>query len=373
MRKHHTRGRALRRCARSASGSTSCSRRWPLAAPGPRPPPLSPARPAGADARGGERESGRRPRSTTGASANRTLGFARPWSTPTSPNSQQSWPPPARCCCSRGAGGCRCSRGLGLLGAGEGLLAISISGTGKLDTLTSPSGAAAAVAAGVVLAALAAVAVRRPAWVPVAVLVAAPLRPPIAFESGGGFPIAVADDGQLGRLLPLYFVLAAAALALAWRVLAQRVRRGAGAAARGRVARRGVHRLRMPVAHVGRPDRARGGAAHLLHDPVRPAAWPWSRGRPSPTGRRACWRRSAIGLGAGVRGGGALPGRHARAVLLRPEPGGLEQQLRLLPGDLAVRRPEPLRPPRGARHGDPAGGAGAAPDRHAPRHRRCWR
>ncbi len=109
--------------------------------------------------------------------------------------------------------------GLVVLGAGEGLLALSISGTDKLDTLTSPSGAVAAVAAAGVLAALAAVAVRRPAWVPIAVLVTAPLRPPIAFESGGGFPITVADDGQLGRLLPLYLVLAAAALALAWRVL----------------------------------------------------------------------------------------------------------------------------------------------------------
>ncbi len=109
--------------------------------------------------------------------------------------------------------------GLVVLGAGEGLLALSISGTDKLDTLTSPSGAVAAVAAAGVLAALASVAVRRPAWVPIAVLVTAPLRPPIAFESGGGFPITVADDGQLGRLLPLYLVLAAASLALAWRVL----------------------------------------------------------------------------------------------------------------------------------------------------------
>ncbi len=109
--------------------------------------------------------------------------------------------------------------GLGLLGSGELLLALSISGTDKLDTLTSASGAAAGLAAAVVLAALAAAAVRKPAWVPIAVLVAAPLRPPIALESGGGFPIAVADDGQLGRLLPLYLVLAAGALALAWRVL----------------------------------------------------------------------------------------------------------------------------------------------------------
>lgn len=109
--------------------------------------------------------------------------------------------------------------GLGLIGAGEGLLALSISGTGNLDTLTSPAGGAAALAGLALLGAVAVLAVRRPAWVPVAVLAAAPLRPPIAFESGGGFPVALAEDGQLGRLLPLYFVLAAAALALGWRIL----------------------------------------------------------------------------------------------------------------------------------------------------------
>ncbi len=109
--------------------------------------------------------------------------------------------------------------GLTVLGTAEVLLALSISGTDKLDTLTSPAGAVAGVGGLCLLAGVAAVAVSRPAWVPVAVLLTAPLRPPIALESGGGFPIAVAEDGQLGRLIPLYLVLAAAALALAWRVL----------------------------------------------------------------------------------------------------------------------------------------------------------
>ena len=109
--------------------------------------------------------------------------------------------------------------GLGVFAAGEGLLALSISGTGKLDTLASPAGGAAAIVAVAVLGVAGALAVRRPAWVPLAILAAAPLRPPIAFESGGGFPISLAADGQLGRLLPLYFVLAAAAVALVWRVL----------------------------------------------------------------------------------------------------------------------------------------------------------
>ena len=96
-------------------------------------------------------------------------------------------------------------------------LAAAPSGLGPLDELSSPAGAAAAALALAVLCAAAAVFVVRPAWVPLAVLATAPLRPPVAFESGGGFPLSLAEDGQLGRLLPLYFVLAAAGLALAWR------------------------------------------------------------------------------------------------------------------------------------------------------------
>src|ERR671925_392341 len=58
---------------------------------------------------------------------------------------------------------------------------------------------------------------RRPALVPVVVLIAAPFRPPLDFDSSNRFLVSIADDGRLGRLLPLYFVLAAAAAALAWR------------------------------------------------------------------------------------------------------------------------------------------------------------
>ena len=48
---------------------------------------------------------------------------------------------------------------------------------------------------------------------------AAPFRPPLDFDSSNRFFVAVAEDGRLGRLLPLYFVLAAAGLALGWRTL----------------------------------------------------------------------------------------------------------------------------------------------------------
>ncbi|MDQ3645153.1 MAG: O-antigen ligase family protein [Actinomycetota bacterium] len=109
--------------------------------------------------------------------------------------------------------------GIVVLGLGTLGLTVSIPGFGKLDALVSVPGAVAALAGLTMLAGVAAVFVRRPAWVPLAVLVAAPLRPPISFDPGGSLPITLAEDGQLGRLLPLYFVLAAAALALVWRAL----------------------------------------------------------------------------------------------------------------------------------------------------------
>ena len=109
--------------------------------------------------------------------------------------------------------------GLTLVGlAGAGLIG-SASDIGRVDALASAPGAAAAVLGLLALWAAAAAFVRWPATVPLAVLVCAPLRPPITLGDGDGFPIGIADDGELGRLLPLYFVLAAAGLALAWRVL----------------------------------------------------------------------------------------------------------------------------------------------------------
>src|SRR5262245_61333095 len=70
-----------------------------------------------------------------------------------------------------------------------------------------------------VLAAAAAVLVRRPALVLPALLVAAPFRLPLDFGSEHRFYVAIARGGETGRLLPLYFVVTAAALALAWRLL----------------------------------------------------------------------------------------------------------------------------------------------------------
>ncbi|HEX6737521.1 MAG TPA: O-antigen ligase family protein, partial [Vicinamibacteria bacterium] len=98
-------------------------------------------------------------------------------------------------------------------------------GAGGLGDLLSPAGAVAAVLGAAVMAGAAALLVRRPTLAPLAVLVAAPFRPPIEFDAGSSVLVTIARDGALGRLLPLYFVLVACVLALAWRVLrGERVR-----------------------------------------------------------------------------------------------------------------------------------------------------
>jgi O-Antigen ligase len=108
--------------------------------------------------------------------------------------------------------------GLLLLAATEIALAWALGG-GPLDRLSGASGAAAVAAGALALGAATALFVRRPALVPLAVLIAAPLRPPVSFDSSATLLVQIAEDGRLGRLLPLYFVLAAAATALGWRTL----------------------------------------------------------------------------------------------------------------------------------------------------------
>ena len=67
--------------------------------------------------------------------------------------------------------------------------------------------------------------VRWPVLVTPLVAVAAPFRPPLSFGSEHRYFIGVASSGQLGRLLPLYGVLGATALALGWHALRGRVNR----------------------------------------------------------------------------------------------------------------------------------------------------
>src|SRR5918995_1418378 len=101
--------------------------------------------------------------------------------------------------------------GFVLIGAAEVLLA-------ELGRI-SPTLVAAGLAGVLVLAVGAAVFVRYPALVVPALLVAAPFRLPFDFDRDHRFFFALAQGGKLGRLVPLYVVLAAAVAAYLWRVL----------------------------------------------------------------------------------------------------------------------------------------------------------
>jgi putative inorganic carbon (HCO3(-)) transporter len=105
--------------------------------------------------------------------------------------------------------------GLALLAGAEIGLVLSVSGNGGVSPLLFALGAAGLVP----MAIGAAILVRWPALVLPAVLAAAPFRPPLAFGSGNEYFVAVAAEGELGRLIPLYGVLGAATLALAWQAL----------------------------------------------------------------------------------------------------------------------------------------------------------
>jgi hypothetical protein len=109
--------------------------------------------------------------------------------------------------------------GFALLVAAEAGLAIAGSGGVHLGRLGSPAKLALVILGLLVLAAIAALFVRRPAWVTPALLAAAPFRLPLDVNTHHRFFFAVAPEGELGRLLPLYFVLTAAAGALAYRLV----------------------------------------------------------------------------------------------------------------------------------------------------------
>lgn len=104
--------------------------------------------------------------------------------------------------------------GLALLAIGEAGLVHDLSGNRVSTKL-----AALGVASLLPMAIGAAILVRWPAFVTPLIAVAAPFRPPLSFGSEHRYYVGVASSGQLGRLLPLYGVLGAAALAFAWHVL----------------------------------------------------------------------------------------------------------------------------------------------------------
>jgi O-Antigen ligase len=103
--------------------------------------------------------------------------------------------------------------GFALLAAAEAGLGLYL--TGGVPDGIRPTYVALGLAALVPLAGLTWLLVRRPALATPLVLAAAPFRLPLDFDPDHRFFVAVAEEGQLGRLLPLYAVLAAAGLALA--------------------------------------------------------------------------------------------------------------------------------------------------------------
>jgi hypothetical protein len=107
-----------------------------------------------------------------------------------------------------------------------GLLVLALAEAGLMlatmrdpGSFASPAYAGAGLAGLVALAAGAAVFVRYPAVAIPAILAAAPFRLPLEVDTSHRFLFAVAESGELGRLLPLYVVLAAATLAFAVRTL----------------------------------------------------------------------------------------------------------------------------------------------------------
>jgi hypothetical protein len=106
--------------------------------------------------------------------------------------------------------------GFALLALAEAGLVLDLSDHGHR---ASPKLAALGVGAFVGMAIAAAILARWPWLVTPAVAAAAPFRLPLSFGSEHRYYVGVASAGQLGRLVPLYGVLGAAGLALAWRVV----------------------------------------------------------------------------------------------------------------------------------------------------------
>jgi len=109
--------------------------------------------------------------------------------------------------------------GFGALAAAEIGLGVALTGGPGLDTDLALPALGLAVAGGLFLATIAAGFLRYPALVLPVVLAAAPFRLPLDIDRRHEYFVAVAESGELGRLLPLYVVLASAGLALVVRLL----------------------------------------------------------------------------------------------------------------------------------------------------------
>src|SRR6187401_2782450 len=112
--------------------------------------------------------------------------------------------------------------GFAMPGVAEAGLVWSLSGDGGTSLTPSPLKLAAGGVALLLLLAGVAAFVRWPVAITPLVLAAAPFRLPLDFDPQARFFFSVGDSGELGRLLPLYGVLAAACLATIVRVVRDR-------------------------------------------------------------------------------------------------------------------------------------------------------
>ena len=288
------------------------------------------------------------------------LRFARRWSTLTPLSSPRPAARSARSWSCSHAGASLCSAGWSCWRPRRRGLPFRWPTAGSTSSRVRRVPGAAAVGV-VVLAGAAALLARRPALVPIAVLIAAPVSPADRLR----FVQPLSGLDRRGR--------AARATAAALPRAGRRGRRARlGGAARPAPAHAadgdlpaggGVLRVRLHIALVG--GRRRGGRqpARLLHAAVRR---PGGHGRTGRVPRLRCARARGGGARAGVpvRGGRPLAGGHARAVLLRAQPRRVEREHRLLPRHVAVRRSQPLRAPCRARHRRSAVAAGRAAMAH---------
>ncbi len=104
--------------------------------------------------------------------------------------------------------------GFAVLAVAELGLVLSLSDQVGADRIFRPAIVALAVPGALLLGAASLLFARFPTLVMPIVLLAAPFRLPLDFDPDNRFFVAVAQDGALGRLLPLYAVLAAAVLGL---------------------------------------------------------------------------------------------------------------------------------------------------------------
>lgn len=109
--------------------------------------------------------------------------------------------------------------GFALVALAEGLLLVAMAGTDVIERAVSPAGVAAGAGGLVLVAAGAAVFVRLPELAIPALVLVAPFRMPFDFDREHRFFFALAEGGRLGRLIPLYAVLTATAVALLARAL----------------------------------------------------------------------------------------------------------------------------------------------------------